>query len=640
MKKGFMRLTSTLLACTLMFSVIGVGFATQPASTAVTAAISKTQTDVVSTVKTFDRAAAILLNDHAGETEGNPVHTQNSDVLTHCGGNCPHAPSIVIHGIGQSELYALDENDNRMLDKNGKEITAWPPTVDTDALIGSLAAPLIATLLTQRDCGLSDTGAKLAAKVFAGSANGPDGGKTSNTELVRYPYSVARCTEKEKSFIYSSMSLNYYAQVAGEDHLYYFAYDSFGNNLSITEELYAYIQQVKLETGHDKVNLVPVSLGGTIANSLFEFYPDIYEDLNRVLFIVPALDGSNIIGDVYANNLSLEDEMLYRDLLPSFMDGYLGYLINILLRLLPKDVLHAVLDKAVNSLMDTVLVNCTVMWSLVPQAYYAEAAGNLLSGPEHAEIRRQTDLYYRAQQNAHANILKLIENGVSVFDICDYNQSLYAIAGSWDECNSDGVIHLASTSMGATSGLVDTPLAADYVQQQCLEHNHISPDRIVDASTGLLPDHTFYFRNQHHEGTGRNDVIIKLATELLLNNDFTDVYTMPERFPQFNVGREARGFTGDVAKAKTIDQSALTPQDAAELQAAIEQADAMLNNTVVVYEEYTAARERLFAIMVKIGERNAPEDKSKEELLTKICKFLSDTLYRYWGGRGFSDWRV
>ncbi len=436
------------------------------------------------------------------------------------------------------------------------------------------------------------------------------------------------------------MSLNHYAQVAGEDHLYYFAYDSFGNNLSITDELYAYIQQVKLETGHDKVNLVPVSLGGTIANSLFEFYPEVYNDLNRVLFIVPALDGSNIIGDVYTNNLSLEDEMLYRDLFPSFLDGYLGYLINILMRVLPKGVLHAVLDKAVDSLMDTVLVNCTVMWSLVPQAYYAEAAGNLLSGPEHAEIRRQTDLYYQAQQNSDANILKLIENGVSVFDICDYNQSLYAIAGSWDECNSDGVIHLSSTSMGATSGLVDTPLPDDYVQQNCLEHNHISPDRIVDASTGLLPDHTFYFRNQHHEGTGRNDVIIKLATELLLNNDFTDVYTMPERFPQFNVGREARGFTGDVAKAKAIDQSALTPENAAELQAAIEQADAMLNNTVVVYEEYTDARDRLFAIMVKIGERNAPEDKSKEELLTKVCKFLSDTLYTYWGARGFSDWNI
>lgn len=638
MKKRFMRLTATLLAFALLFSATG-GLATQSLGVAI-AATSKTENGVPMTAARVEQATAILLSGDTAETTKKVASAQNDGILTHCGGNCAHAPSIILHGIGQSELYELDENGNRKLDKNGKEVTAWPPTVDTDALIASLALPLVTSLLTQRDCGLSDTGAKVAAEVFASNANGPDGQKISRTELVRYPYSVDKCTEKEKKFIYSSMSLNYYTEVAGEDHLYYFAYDSFGNNLSITEELYVYIQQVKLETGHDKVNLVPVSLGGTIANSLFEFYPEVYKDLNRVVYIVPALDGSNIIGDVYTNNLSLEDEMLYRDLFPSFMDGYLGYLINILLRVLPKGVLRTVLDKAFKSLTDTVLVNCTVMWSLVPSAYYPEAAERLLAGEEHAEIRRQTDLYYQAQQNSHANILKLIEQGVSVFDICDYNESLYAIAATWDECNSDGVIHLASTSMGATSGLVNTPLPADYVQQQCPQHNHISPDRIVDASTGLLPDHTFYFRNQHHEGTGRNDVIIKLATELLLNDDYIDVYTMPERFPQFNGGREARGFSGDVAKAKAVDRTTLSPEDAAELQAAIEQAETMLDNTIVVEGEYPAARARLFAIMVKIGERDAPADKSKDELYTKICKFLSDALYKYWGPKGFSDWNL
>lgn len=639
MKKTCIRLTSVLLTFTMVFSAVGLSSGGTQSTSPLTAVAAQSGS-AITTAATIEQASAILLNSDTAEPADMGAVAQDGGVLTHCGGNCSHAPSIVLHGIGQSELYELDESGNRKLDENGKEVTAWPISVNMDPIINSLALPLAASLITQKDMGLSDKGAEVAAQVFSANASGPDGKHTGSSELVRYPYSVARCTQKEKDFIYNSMRLMYYTEVAGEDHLYYFAYDSFGNNLDIAQELYAYIQQVKLETGHDKVNLVPVSLGGTIANSLLEFYPQVYDDLNRVVYIVPALDGSNIIGDVYTNNLSLEDEMLYKDLLPSFIDGYLGYLINILLRVLPKSVLHAVLDKAFGSLLDTVLVNSTVMWSLVPQAYYAEAAEKWLSGEEHAEIRRQTDLYYQAQQNAHANILKLIERGVSVFDICDYNQSLYAIAGSWDECNSDGVIHLASTSMGATSGLVDTPLPADYVQQQCLEHNHISPDRIVDASTGLLPDNTFYFRNQHHEGTGRNDVIIKLATELLLNDDFIDVYTMPERFPQFNIGREARGFSGDVARAKSVDQSTLSEADAAELQAAIEQAQAMLDNTIVVEGEYPAARERLFAIMVKIGERDAPEDNSKDELYTKICKFLSDTLYTYWGARGFSDRKI
>lgn len=639
MKKTCTKVISVLLAFALVFSASALGFSGVQTSAAIQAPAAQNGSPFTAAA-TLESAAEILLG-QKDSNEAGAAHAESKDgVLTQCGGNCEHAPSIILHGIGQSELYELDNNGNRKLDENGREITAWPPTVNMDYITGALAYPLVTTLITQKDCGLSDRGAEVAAKVFASNANGPDGLKIANTELVRYPYSVARCTQKEKNFIYSSMRLMYYTEVAGEDHLYYFAYDSFGNNLAIAEELYHYIQQVKLETGHDKVNLVPVSLGGTIANSLLEFYPQVYDDLNRVVYIVPAVDGSAIVGDVYTGNLSLEDPMLYRDLFPSFIEGYLGYLINIALRLLPKDVLRAVLDKALGALMDTVLVNCTVMWSLVPSSYYPAAAEKWLTGPEHAEIKRQTDLYYQAQTNSKANILKLIDRGIDVFNIVDYNEKLYAIAGSWDELNSDGVIHLDSTSMGATSGYVDTPLPAGYTQQRCLEHNHISPDGIVDASTGLLPDTTFYFRDQHHEGTGRNDVIIKLATELILDESIKSVFSVPERFPQFNVGREARGFTGDVANARNIDQSKLSPEDAAELQAAIDQAQAMLDNTVVVYEEYTAARDRLYNILIKIGERNPPKDTSKDELYTKICKFLSDSLYKYWGARGFSDWGI
>ncbi len=642
MKKNLLRSVSLLLALALFTSaaVSGTGvrlLGGAPAAAVLASAGKGAATPAV----TVEEAEKALLAP-AEATPAGAKKTADDGCLTDCGGQCGHCPAIVIHGIGQSEVYALDDNGNRILDKDGKEVTAWPPYVDMDYVTQSLAAPLVKSVLLQRDAGLSDKAAEVINTVFAPLSTGPDGNAINNIELVRYPYSVARCSEAEKRFIYSCMRLDFFTQEAGEDHLYYFAYNSFGNNLSTAEELYQYIQQVKRETGHDKVNLVPVSLGGTIANSLLEYYPQVYDDLNRVVFIVPALDGSNIIGDVYTGNLSLDDQSLYRDMFPSFIDGYLGYLINILLRLLPKNVIHAILDKALPALTQNVLVNCTVMWSLVPDAYYSKAVEMHLSGPEHAEIKRQTDLYHQAQLDSDENIQKLIDRGIGVFDIVDYNYPLYMIAGSWDECNSDGVIPLDSTSMGSTSALPDTPLPDDYTQQNthCSNpaHNHMSPERIVDASTGLLPDHTWYFKNQHHEGTGRNDVIIMLATELLLSNDITSVYSCPDRYPQFNVGREARGFWGDIAQAKGVDQSTLAPEDAAELQAAIEQAEAMMNNTVVDYDAYEAARARLFAILIKIGVRNPPADTRKEETYLVICKFLSDALYEYWGPRGFSDW--
>jgi hypothetical protein len=233
-----------------------------------------------------------------------------------------------------------------------------------------------------------------------------------------------------------------------------------------------------------------------------------------------------------------------------------------------------------------------------------------------------------------------------VFDVVDYNFPLYSFVPSARTCNGDGLIHFNSESLGATSGYINTPLPAGYVQQDtnCSNpgtHDHISPDGIIDASTGLLPETTFYFYNQDHEGTGRNDVIMKLATEILLFDNLSDVHAMPDRFPQFNVGRETKGMRNDqLPAAKRVDQSTLSAEDAAELQAAIDQCEAMLATTVVVYSEFTDAETRLNNILIKIGVRSAPEVDKVSIYAKPICKLLSDALYKYWGPRGFSDWNL
>ncbi len=635
-----MKLTSLLLAFTLVFTASALGFGgVQAAGTSETNAEKSGIT--VATAETAEEAAELLT---AGETPP-AVSGEKSNAkdccLTECGGNCAYCPTIVIPGISQSETFLLDENGKRMLDKNGKEMTSYPPSVDVNAIVKKLAWPFAKTLATQKDLGFTDAAAEVVGDVFSSLATGLDTQPVKNIEVVKYPQSVARCSEHDKHFIYSCIPLQNYSSVAGEDHLYFLGYNSFGNNLDIAAELYALIQRVKTETGHSKVNLAPISLGATVTNTLLEYYPDVYNDLNKVIFIVPAFDGSIIVSDIYKGNLSLGDEMLYKDLFPSLFTGYLPYLINVALRLLPKQVLLTFLDKVLAELQQDALVNCTMMWALVPGADYSALREKYLSDDAHAEIRRQTDIYYQAQLHSGANILKLIDRNIKVFDIVDYNYALYSISGSYKDVNADGVIHLDSTSMGATSGPVGQTLPEGYVQQNthCSNpaHNHISPDGNVDASTGLLPDNTFYFRNQSHEGTARNDVIIKLATELLLYNSMTDVFSIPDRYPQFNTGREARGFVNDIAQAKTIDQSALSAEDAAELNAAIAQADAMINNTVVDYSNYLASRERLFSIEIKIGFREAPKDDTSAKTTEAFFKFASEMLYKYWGPRGFSD---
>jgi hypothetical protein len=61
-----------------------------------------------------------------------------SEVLTACGGECAHYPTIVGPGIGQGQVFLLDDEGNRIINPDGSAATAWPIQVDADSLIKKL----------------------------------------------------------------------------------------------------------------------------------------------------------------------------------------------------------------------------------------------------------------------------------------------------------------------------------------------------------------------------------------------------------------------------------------------------------------------------------------------------------------------
>lgn len=566
------------------------------------------------------------------------VGASAADVKTECGGNCDQCPSIVVPGIGQSNVWALDKNGDYRLDKDGNRMSCFPAIFEIAPIIIRVIAPALLTLITQHDVGLSDALSDVILDAFEVNLCDNNGKNTGNIEVEKSPYSVAECSEYEKEQIYNNVPLLAYAEQAGEDHLYYFAYNSFGNHVDVCNELYDFIQMVKTETGHDKVNIVPISMGGSVANGLLEYHPEVKNDLNKVVYIVPALDGSTIVGDLLAKELTfLDAEFLYNGFLETLMDENEARLIEVVARILPDQVLLKCLNAAVDTLVEEVAVNIPSLWALCPSSYYPALAEKYLSDPAKADLKRQTDMYYRAQINSDQNIMELIENGVQVYNIVDYDVPLYCIGNAWNNDNADGVIHLDSTSMGAYSVKVGEALPEGYVQanSNCSnpEHNHISPDRVVDASAGLLPDTTFYFDAQNHEKTARNDIIISLATTLLATDDITDVYSSPD-YPQFNGARDPRTIKNNLLPdAKKIDPSTLNADDAKELAAAIEEAEAFVNGTVCVAGQEDEIEARLRACLVTAGVYEAEEDEEPSDFMTK----LSLGINKIFGTNGFVE---
>ena len=306
--------------------------------------------------------------------------------------------------------------------------------------------------------------------------------------------------------------------------------------------------------------------------------------------------------------------------------------------------LNAILDIVVTDLVIDYMRYSTLMWGLVPSGNYEPCREMYLMDDSTKIIREQTDWFYKAQKNSDANILEAKAQGVEIFDLVDYNISLYEIVDSWDDVNADGIIQLDSTSMGAYSVGVGKELPADYVRtvNNCTNpaHDHSDPRNIVDANTGLLPCTTFYFYNQDHEKTASNDVIMKLVSELLVDENFKDVYSYPDRFPQFNVGRNSKWFMQDLEAAKNADMSNLSPADRAKVENAIARGEAALDNTNVNLDEYEAAEEYFYEVTDEIlygKEKEYTGGLEFNDYLTTVFKIISDLLYFFFDGAGFSE---
>ena len=102
--------------------------------------------------------------------------------------------------------------------------------------------------------------------------------------------------------------------------------------------------------------------------------------------------------------------------------------------------------------------------------------------------------------------------------------------------NSDFLIDTYLCSGGATCAPFGETFKSDYIQKGTVcsnpTHYHISPEFNIDASTGALPDSTWYAIGQGH-GQYFNDPYTRQIVCSFLWDDLETVFD-DDRFPQFN----------------------------------------------------------------------------------------------------------
>ena len=131
---------------------------------------------------------------------------------------------------------------------------------------------------------------------------------------------------------------------------------------------------------------------------------------------------------------------------------------------------------------------------------------------------------------------------------------------------------------------------------------------------------------------------MSLIIHLLTDENFTDVFSYPDRFPQFNKSRETLQLRADVAAMKEYDTTSLSAEDKKELDGAIKQVEDMLAVTVINVAEFKAANNRFYAIYDKImGEDEIVSSDTTSQLAVSAIKGICDGLYEVYGDAAYSE---
>ena len=451
--------------------------------------------------------------------------------------SCGNTPVISITGIAHVPL----------VNGNGEQVFAPSATSIISAVLPVI--PSLITYLQDGDAGaLIDSVAPVVKELFDpikcdanGNSVDPDVhiDRFFPESADNYDYYIKE-DEQDKL----SMAL---ADEVGADHVFVFTYDWRLSMSEVAAQLDDYIQNVKEKTGHSKVSINGQSLGTCVVQTYLAKYG--YGDVKNVAMFSGAYTGVEMVGQLFTGNIQIDPDGLV-DIIVQAINGspdstalgeflkYTSLFESVLEKLAP--VINDYKDRIYNELLIPYFGYIPSLWSLVPASYLTDAYNYMFKTVKPgAELTSKImDYYLTVQLTAKPRIQYLIDSDdYNYFCVSNYNRQIAPVTPSGN-MQSDGVIETAHTSAYATVANRGSVLADSYVQAVNCHENHISPDRIVDASTCWAPENTWFIKNMDHVKytEGNSGLFVWLMTA----DEQYDVRSNPyyPQFMQYNVSAD------------------------------------------------------------------------------------------------------
>ncbi len=329
-----------------------------------------------------------------------------------------------------------------------------------------------------------------------------------------------------------------------------FTYDWRADPMVVADELNEFIGKVKAHYDAEKVNLIAESMGGVMTSAYIYKYG--YSDLNAVIYRSTAMYGLTLVGELFTGRVDIKADELAQ-YVNNFMLGESSQqvVIRSLIRYIAPLLVSPLINKVdrffeneseyiYNEFLIEIFGYLPGLWSFVPAEYYEEAKEFMLDETENAELIEKIDVYqYEVRPSINSTIKAMEADGVIVAVISHYGFSAIPATES-KSYMADALIDTRYTSGGAICSDYGKTLGEDYVQAVNDGHGHISPDGMIDASTCLLPEKTWFVKGMLH--TWYSDDYRDLFAYILQMKGEATVHSNP-RFPQFLMNSEDDGTT-------------------------------------------------------------------------------------------------
>ena len=323
----------------------------------------------------------------------------------------------------------------------------------------------------------------------------------------------------------------------GAENTYFFTYDWRKTPQQIAEELNGFVETAKERSGKDKVNIICASMGCMVTTAYMYYYGA--DSINSAVYLSGAHNGTYVCGDALNGRIVFESEVLIETLSNLTNNLLLKVLLPVFDSLGAFDMLvdlaNGIVTDSFDMANDRVLRDCfgtlCGFWALCPDDDFESGVQTIFGGHEDEypvlleKIAGTKEFVFSTEET----LVNAKNSGVKISFVSNYNKALLPLYERADS-NGDGVLESELTSNFATFAPLGGKLSEEYIESR--DPMYISADKVVDASTALFPDNTWFVKDAPHVAADYKTEFSDF-TFALLESEVQPEITMFEEYPQF-----------------------------------------------------------------------------------------------------------